>query len=117
MFKSPVLLVVFYFLVIQEALSQENKKLAVPTDIQYKWHEQERLMFVYLDPYTWQGGEYDDHSTPLECINPTKLNTDQWCETAKLWGAKEILFVAKHTGGFCWWQTEPSEYSIKNKIL
>ncbi len=88
--------------------------LAKPTDIQYKWHEQERIMFVCLDPCTWQGREYDNHSTPLERINPAELNTDQWCEAAQLWGAKEILFVAKHTGGFCWWQTETTDYGIRN---
>ncbi len=71
-------------------------------------------MFVCLDPCTWQGREYDNHSTPLSKINPKSLDTDQWCETAKLWGAKEILFVAKHTGGFCWWQTETTDYGIKN---
>ena len=47
-------------------------------------------------------------------INPTGLDSDQWCQAAVSWGAKEILFVAKHTGGFCWWQTGTSEYSIKN---
>ena len=89
-------------------------KLAEPDDVQYKWHEQERIMFVCLDPCTWQGREYDNHSTPLSRINPTGLDSDQWCQAAVSWGAKEILFVAKHTGGFCWWQTGTSEYSIKN---
>lgn len=88
--------------------------LPKPTEVQYKWHEQERLMFVCLDPCTWQGREYDNHSTSLDRINPQKLNTDQWCEVAQSWGAKEILFVAKHTGGFCWWQTESTDYGIKN---
>lgn len=88
-------------------------KLARPSAIQYAWHEQERLMFVCLDPCTWQGREYDNHSTPLNQINPTELDTDQWCAAAKSWGAREILFVAKHTGGFCWWQTETSKYGIK----
>ena len=40
-------------------------ELAKPTDVQYRWHEQERIMFVCLDPCTWQGQEYDDHSIPL----------------------------------------------------
>jgi len=71
-------------------------------------------MFVCLDPCTWQGREYDNHSTSLSRINPSKLDTDQWCEAAKAWGAKEILFVAKHTGGFCWWNTTTSDYSIRN---
>ena len=71
-------------------------------------------MFVCLDPCTWQGREYDNHSTPLSRINPSALNTDQWCEVARSWGAREILYVAKHTGGFCWWQTQTSDYSIRN---
>lgn len=88
--------------------------LAKPTAEQYVWHEQERIQFVCLDPCTWQGREYDNHSTPLSDINPAQLDTDQWCRAAKLWGAKEILFVAKHTGGFCWWRTETTKYGIKD---
>jgi alpha-L-fucosidase len=95
-------------------MSFSQEKLAVPSPIQYKWHEQERIMFVCLDPCTWQGREYDNHSVPLERINPWKLDTDQWCEVALSWGAQEILFVAKHTGGFCWWQTETTDYGIRN---
>ncbi len=91
----------------------ETPRLARPTPVQYSWHEQERIMFVCLDPCTWQGREYDNHSTPLDQINPAQLDTDQWCRAAQLWGAKEILFVAKHTGGFCWWQTETTKYGIK----
>lgn len=91
-----------------------NRKIAVPSPIQYKWHEQERLMFVHFAPNTWQNQEYDDLSTPLSAINPQSVDTDQWCRAALSWGAKEILFVAKHVGGFCWWQTESSEYSVKN---
>ena len=90
-----------------------SHKLARPSPVQYAWHEQERIMFVCLDPCTWQGREYDNHSTPLARINPQELDTDQWCRAALLWGAKEILFVAKHTGGFCWWRTETTEYGIK----
>lgn len=88
-------------------------KLARPSPVQYAWHEQERIMFICFDPCTWQGREYDNHTTPLSQINPTQLDTDQWCRAATLWGAKQILFVAKHTGGFCWWQTETSKYGIK----
>ncbi|MBN2308617.1 MAG: alpha-L-fucosidase [Candidatus Hydrogenedentes bacterium] len=88
--------------------------LPTPTPQQYDWHEQERIMFVCLDPCTWQGREYDDHSTDLADMKLPKLDTEQWCEAAVSWGAKEILFVAKHTGGFCWWQTDTSDYSVKN---
>lgn len=87
--------------------------LAHPTPPQYAWQERERILFVCLDPCTWQGREYDNHSTPLAAINPRQLDADQWCRAAELWGAREILFVAKHTGGFCWWQTDTTAYGIK----
>ena len=98
---------------VQEADAQVAV-LAKPSAAQYAYHEQERIMFVCLDPCTWQGREYDNHSTDLKDMKLAKLDVDQWCEVAKSWGAKEILFVAKHTGGFCWWQTETSDYSVKN---
>ena len=83
--------------------------------MQYKWHEQERIMFIHFGVATWLGSEYDETGMfDISRINPTELNTDDWCETAKLWGAKQIIFVAKHVGGFCWWQTNTTEYSVKN---
>ena len=66
------------------------------------------------DPCTWQDREYDNQSTPLEKINPEKLDTDQWVSAAEAMGAKYIVFVAKHTGGFCWWQTETTDYGVRN---
>lgn len=114
MLKRFFLLVAFLSLAMQIVYSQEVISLATPSPIQYKWHEQERIMFLCLDPCTWQGREYDNHSISLDKIKPKRLDTDQWCETAQLWGAKEILFVAKHTGGFCWWQTETADYGIKD---
>jgi alpha-L-fucosidase len=85
-----------------------------PTPEQVDYHAMELQMFVCLDPCTWQNREYDNHSTPLNEINPAKLDTAQWCKVAKSWGARQVLFVAKHTGGFCWWQTDTSAYGIKN---
>lgn len=93
----------------------QTTALAKPSAVQYKWHEQERIMFIHFGVATWLGKEYDDTGKfDLSRINPTELNTDDWCETAKLWGAKQIIFVAKHVGGFCWWQTNTTDYSVKN---
>jgi len=88
--------------------------LAKPTAEQVAWQDMEVEMFLCLDPCTWQNREYDDHSTPLDKINPEKLDTDQWVATAKAMGAGQILFVAKHTGGFCWWQTDTTDYGVRN---
>jgi len=91
-----------------------SQKLPKPSAAQYKWQEQERIMFLHFAPTTWTEVEQNDLSVPLERINPTELNTDQWCEAALAFGAKEIIFVAKHTGGFCWWQTQTTDYGIRN---
>jgi len=97
----------------QQSVHTSNT-LAMPSAVQYAWQKQGRIMFVALDPATWEGREYDNHSIPLSRINPKQLSTDQWCRVARSWGAKEILFVAKHTGGFCWWQTRTTNYGIRN---
>ena len=98
----------------QSQIIENGGKIPLPNKAQIRWQNYEQTMFVCLDPATWQGREYDNHTTPLNRINPSSLNTDQWCEVAKSWGAKLILFVAKHTGGFCWWQTNTTDYGIKN---
>ena len=113
--RSPIVAVVLALAVAVCAKEDRTPvKLAKPMPEQVEWADMELEMFVCLDPCTWQNREYDNHSTPLEKINPEKLDTDQWCRVAKSFGAGQILFVAKHTGGFCWWQTDTSKYSIKN---
>lgn len=104
----------FLCLIFFQAYSQEDtNKLSKPTSIQLAWHDMELTMFVHFGPATWQDQEYDDLSTPLSQINPTKLNTDEWADVAVSYGAKMIIFCAKHTGGFAWWQTETTNYGIK----
>lgn len=113
LFTPLCLLLCFAFLSNAQNFPQKNL-IPLPSKAQLRWQNYEQTMFVCLDPATWQGREYDNHSTPLNRINPVDLNTDQWCRVAKSWGAGLILFVAKHTGGFCWWQTNTTAYGIKN---
>ncbi|MDR1982105.1 MAG: alpha-L-fucosidase [Tannerellaceae bacterium] len=89
-------------------------KPVLPSPQQLLWQDREQTMFVHISPATWQNRQLDDLSTPLSAINPSKLDVNQWIDAAESFGAKMILFTAKHTGGFCWWQTETTEYSIKN---
>ena len=53
-------------------------KRGVASTEQIVWHEMELEMFVHFGPATWQNpNEYDDLSTPLDKINPVKLDTNQ----------------------------------------
>ena len=84
---------------------------AIPTADQLAWQDMEIGMFVHFAPNTFQNKEYDDLSTPLSAINPD-IDTDNWAECAVNLGARYIVFVAKHVGGFCMWQTKTTDYSI-----
>ena len=87
---------------------------ARPSADQIAWQNLELGMFVHFAPNTWQDVESDNLSTPLSAINPVGLNTDQWAQTASDLGAKYVVFVAKHQGGFCMWQTHTTDYGIRN---
>jgi alpha-L-fucosidase len=89
-------------------------RLPRPTPEQLEWHDLEVGMFIHFAPNTWQDREYDDLSTPLAEIAPERLDTDQWVDVAAAMGAKYIIFVAKHVGGFCWWRTATTDYSVQN---
>ncbi len=97
-----------------DSQTPQPSRLALPTLEQAAWHDLELGMFIHFAPNTWQDQEYDDLSTPLAKINPAQLDTDQWVRVAESMGAKYIIFVAKHVGGFCWWQTETTDYSVKS---
>jgi alpha-L-fucosidase len=87
---------------------------AHPAPEQVAWHDMEIGMFIHFAPNTWQDQEYDARTTPLDRINPAQLDTDQWVRTAEAMGARHIVFVAKHVGGFCMWQTDTTDYGIRN---
>ncbi|QMV17947.1 alpha-L-fucosidase [Granulicella sp. 5B5] len=87
---------------------------ALPSAKERAWQDLEVGMFVHFAPNTWQDVESDNLSTPLSEIDPKNLSTDQWAQTAVALGARYIVFVAKHQGGFCMWQTKTTEYSIRN---
>jgi len=89
-------------------------KLARPTPQQAAWQDCEIGMFIHFAPNTWTDREGDDLSLPLAKMNPEKLDTDQWVAAAEAMGAKYLVFVAKHVGGFCMWQTETTDYSVKS---
>lgn len=93
------------------AFAIAGKPRALATPDQLYWQDLEFGMFVHFAPNTWQNREYDDLSTPLSEINPD-IDTDNWAQCAVNLGARYIVFVAKHAGGFCMWQTQTTPYSI-----
>lgn len=88
--------------------------LARPSKVQYNWQEQELGMFIQLDPATIQEQEYDNGTTKMKDIKFDKLDVYDWCKAAKSFGAKEIVFMLAHSGGFCMWPSKTTDYHIGN---
>ena len=101
-----------------ETISSEQSivQLARPTPQQVAWQDMEIGAMICFGLETWQDKETDDQPTieNLKLFNPTNVDTDQWVSAVESMGAKYIVLVAKHHGGFCLWQTDTTEYSIKN---
>ena len=76
----------------------------------------EKGLFFHFGIRTFNEGrrDWDNEDMPLETFNPTNLDCRQWAKTIKSAGFSYAVLTAKHHDGFCLWQTEFSDYSIKN---
>ncbi|WP_371183315.1 alpha-L-fucosidase [Xanthomonas sacchari] len=92
---------------------QQGRVAALPTADQVRWQRREMGMFVHFGNETYSNGRPHDFSVPAQEVNPVDLDTDQWAETAVAAGATYIVFVAKHQYGFCCWQTDTTDFSLK----
>ena len=48
-----------------------------------------------------------------ERINPDRFDADAFVQAEKSAHAGYLIFVAKHGGGYCGWQTDTTDYSLK----
>ena len=89
--------------------------LAKPSPGQVRWQNMELEMFVHFGVATWLGREYDSKGNfDLSKMNPTGFSAVQICDAAQSWGAKQVILVCKHVGGFCWWPTKTTDYNVTN---
>ena len=88
-------------------------ELPRPSPQQVAWHEAGVGLFFHWAPNVYQGGEGDNLSTPRDKINPDRFDADQWVQAVKVANAGYMIFVAKHVGGYCAWQTKSTDYSLK----
>jgi alpha-L-fucosidase len=84
-----------------------------PTPQQVAWHEAGVGLFFHWAPNVYQGGEGDNLSTSRDKINPDRFDADQWVQAVKAANAGYMIFVAKHVGGYCAWQTKSTDYSLR----
>jgi alpha-L-fucosidase len=90
----------------------------MPTPQQVEWSNAEIGVIIHLDIniYAPETFRYNDKNTlpSLSVFNPSRLNTDQWLESAVSAGAKYAVLTAKHGTGFCLWPTKVHDYHAGN---
>ena len=96
--------------------SEEVDRLisVVPNSRQLDYMELEYYNFAHFGMNTFTGSEWGTGDEDPDKFNPKSLNTDQWCEALKASGSKGIIITAKHHDGFCLWQTDTTEHSVKS---
>ncbi|MDP3856446.1 MAG: alpha-L-fucosidase [Stagnimonas sp.] len=71
-------------------------------------------VFVHFGINTFSGRAKDTFKTPATTYAPSALDVDQWVRLAAELGARYMVLVAKHNGGFCMWHTTTTDYSVIN---
>ena len=86
----------------------------VPSENQIAYQKMELIGFVHFTINTFTDKEwgYGDESPTL--FNPTQMDVEQWVQTAKAGGMKQLILTAKHHDGFCLWPSQYTEHSVKN---
>ena len=70
--------------------------------------------FIHFCPNTYTNLEWGDGTEDPAIFNPTELDCDQWAKAVKEAGMEGIVLTAKHHDGFCLWQTEYTDHSMKS---
>lgn len=86
----------------------------VPNERQLKIQQMPFYAFIHYGPNTFTNREWGKGKDSPSVFNPKDQDVDEWCKAIKSAGMKGVVLTCKHHDGFCLWQTETTEYSIKN---
>jgi len=115
--KSPITCVIAAALgaTLTLCTAKEKSEIPQPNATELEWLDAGIGIFVHWSPSVYQekDTEKDAVTTPREKINPDQFDAGKIAQAAKSANAGYLIFVAKHVGGYCAWQTATTDYSIK----
>lgn len=63
------------------------------------------------------GASYAEYEAKAKNFNPHKLSAKEWIDVAEDAGCRYIVYTAKHTEGFCMWDTKTTDWNVMNTPL
>lgn len=88
----------------------------LPTKSQLDFLDMELGVFLHYGIRTFneEHRDWDMKSMKLSTFNPTEQDCRKWISQLKDAGVRYTVLTSKHHDGFALWQTEQTEFSIKN---
>ena len=106
----------------QDGGAAATGRAVVPSPRQLAYQEKQLGAFLHfgLPTYAKTPAEYasvfpyNPGMPDASRFNPVQLDAEQWVRTAQSFGARHLVFPAKHHDGFCLWPTKTTEYCVRN---
>ena len=73
-------------------------------------------LFLHFNMATYVNREWANGYEDPELFQPDRLNCRQWAEVASAAGMKYAVLTAKHTGGWCLWDSDHTKHDISSFI-
>lgn len=86
----------------------------LPTSNQLRLAEKPFYAFIHFGMNTSSNREWGAGIETVNDFKITSVNAAQWVQSIKASGATGIILTCKHHDGFCLWESEYTDFSVKN---